>query len=623
MAVDAHSGVNLIPVVTLLAAGVLAVPLFKRIGLDSVLGYMFAGLVIGPMGLGLISDPQMMLHVAELGVVLFLFVIGLEMQPSRLWALRRAILGLGVLQVAFCSGLLTLGGMLLGYPPLVAFIFGMGFVLTSTAIVFQVLNERGELNMEKGQRMVSILLLEDLAIVPLLAFVAFMSPVTTPDAANDGLRTSMALGVLAVMVVIGKYLLNPLFRSLAQANAREVMSAAALLVVLGAALIMQQIGLSMELGAFMAGVLLSESAFRHQLEADVEPFRGILLGLFFLSVGMSLDVPVIIAHIGLISLAVIIFMGLKGLGIYLVARLLKTGREEAVQRAALMAQGGEFAFVLFAAATSARIIDGATNAVFTSAVILSMVLTPFLVKLIQHIPGYKQEPSMDGIESPQGLMDEVLIIGFGRFGHMASQALLARGIQISIIDTDVEMIRVAASFGYKVYYGDGTRLDILHAAGAQEAKIVMICVDRPEVAKRIASLVKKEFPLTPIMVRAYDRRSSLALMQVGVDYQIRETLESAFVFSREALQRLGVTPHDAEEIVREVRARDVKLLERQLAQGLKPLRRTGNKAERLLFTENIRPAPLTPPQKAGTAGNEEAARLLQESEGSADESRRS
>lgn len=230
---------------------------------------------------------------------------------------------------------------------------------------------------------------------------------------------------------------------------------------------------------------------------------------------------------------------------------------------------------------------------------------------------------MDGIESPQGLMGEVLIIGFGRFGHMASQALLARGIQISIIDTDVEMIRVAASFGYKVYYGDGTRLDILHAAGAQEAKIVMICVDRPEVAKRIASLVKKEFPLTPIMVRAYDRRSSLALMQVGVDYQIRETLESAFVFSREALQRLGVTPHDAEEIVREVRARDVKLLERQLAQGLKPLRRTGNKAERLLFTENIRPAPLTPPQKAGTAGNEEAARLLQESEGSADESRRS
>lgn len=623
MAVDAHSGVNLIPVVTLLAAGVLAVPLFKRIGLDSVLGYMFAGLVIGPMGLGLISDPQMMLHVAELGVVLFLFVIGLEMQPSRLWALRRAILGLGVLQVAFCSGLLTLGGMLLGYPPLVAFIFGMGFVLTSTAIVFQVLNERGELNMEKGQRMVSILLLEDLAIVPLLAFVAFMSPVTTPDAANDGLRTSMALGVLAVMVVIGKYLLNPLFRSLAQANAREVMSAAALLVVLGAALIMQQIGLSMELGAFMAGVLLSESAFRHQLEADVEPFRGILLGLFFLSVGMSLDVPVIIAHIGLISLAVIIFMGLKGLGIYLVARLLKTGREEAVQRAALMAQGGEFAFVLFAAATSARIIDGATNAVFTSAVILSMVLTPFLVKLIQHIPGYKQEPSMDGIESPQGLMGEVLIIGFGRFGHMASQALLARGIQISIIDTDVEMIRVAASFGYKVYYGDGTRLDILHAAGAQEAKIVMICVDRPEVAKRIASLVKKEFPLTPIMVRAYDRRSSLALMQMGVDYQIRETLESAFVFSREALQRLGVTPHDAEEIVREVRARDVKLLERQLAQGLKPLRRTGNKAERLLFTENIRPAPLTPPQKAGTAGNEEAARLLQESEGSVDESRRS
>jgi len=604
MAAEAHSGVNLIPVVVLLAAGVIAVPLFKRMGLDSVLGYMFAGLIVGPFGLGLFNDPQTILHIAELGVVMFLFVIGLEMQPSRLWALRKEILGLGLMQVMFCGCLLTIAGVLFGYTPIIAFIFGMGFVLTSTAIVFQALNERGELNMEKGQRIVSILLLEDAAIVPLLAFVAFMSPTGTHNDSSQWLQIGIAVGALAALVVTGKYLLNPMFSILARANAREAMTAAALLVVLGAALLMQLSGLSMALGAFMAGVLLSESTFRHQLEADIEPFRGILLGLFFLGVGMSLDISVVTQNIGLIAAAVVGFMLLKGVGIYTVARVLKTQHDGALQRAALMAQGGEFAFVLFAAATSASIIDSATSAIFTSAVILSMVLTPFVVALIQRLP-QQQQVSMDGIESPDGLTGEVLIIGFGRFGQMVSQPLLARGVNVSIIDSDVEMIQVAASFGYKVYYGDGTRLDILHAAGAKHVKIVMICVDKPEIAVKIASLIKDECPLTPVMARAYDRRVALSLLKVGVDYQLRETLESAFEFGLAALQQLGVPEVEAQDIINEVRQRDLQRLELQMVEGLA--------AGREYFQVNaIRPAPLTNPRKSGTAGNEEAARVLGE-----------
>ncbi len=399
----AHHGVDLIPVVALLAAGVIAVPLFKRFGLDSVLGYLAAGLVIGPYGLGLFDDPETIISVAELGVVMFLFVIGLEMQPSRLWSLRRQILGLGVIQVAASGAALTGIGVLLGYSPAVAFVFGMGFTLTSTAIVFQVLNEQGELSTPKGQRIVSILLLEDIAIVPLLAFVAFIAPGgEATDAGDRWLSVGIALGAIVAVVLVGRFLLNPMFRLLAQANAREVMTAAALLVVLGAALVMDLGGLSMAMGAFLAGVLLSESSFRHQLEADIEPFRGILLGLFFLGVGMALDLDVIAANIGIVALAVLAFMAVKGAVIYAIARTLRTGHREALERAAVMAQGGEFAFVLYATAAGVGLIDGPTNAIFTSTVILSMVLTPFVIMALRGVMR-AEEPSLDGVETADGL----------------------------------------------------------------------------------------------------------------------------------------------------------------------------------------------------------------------------
>ncbi len=604
----AHHGVDLVPVVALLAAGVIAVPLFKRLGLDSVLGYLAAGLVIGPFGLGLFTDPEAIINVAELGVVMFLFVIGLEMQPSRLWGLRREILGLGVLQVAASGAVLTGAGVLLGYSPAVAFIFGIGFTLTSTAIVFQILNEQGELSTPKGQRIVSILLLEDMAIVPLLAFVAFIAPGGEDmTAADRWLSVASALGVLAALVVVGRYLLNPMFGILAQANAREVMTAAALLVVLGAALAMEVGGLSMAMGAFLAGVLLSESTFRHQLEADIEPFRGILLGLFFLAVGMALDLTVIAANVGMIAIAVVAFMALKGVVIFLVAVLLRSDRREALERAGLMAQGGEFAFVLYSAAAVSGLIDGRTNAIFTSTVIVSMILTPFVMMALRRLVR-EAAPSMDGIEAPHDLHGSVLVIGFGRFGQIVTQPLLLRGIDVSIIDNDVEMIQAASNFGFKVYYGDGTRLDILHAAGAHHAQAVLVCVDKPEVAALIVEHMKAEYPLVPVLARAYDRGAAIRLIEAGADYQIRETLESAFAFGAETLAQLGVPEMERLELMDEVRRRDGERLELQVAGGIY----AGND---LLKGNAPTPTPLSRPRQPGRAGNEETASVIKARQG--------
>jgi glutathione-regulated potassium-efflux system protein KefB len=570
-----------------------------------VLGYLAAGLAIGPWGLQLFTDPAAILHVAELGVVLFLFVIGLEMQPSRLWGLRRQIAGLGLFQVVVCGVLLTGAGILLGYSPAVAFVFGMGFVLTSTAIVFQMLEERGKVSTPFGQKITSILLLEDMAIVPLLAIVAFLAPgQASAGLSEQATGVAIALGVLAGLVLTGRYLLNPMFTLLAKSGAREVMTAAALLVVLGAAYAMQLGGLSMAMGAFLAGVLLSESTFRHQLEADIEPFRGILLGLFFLGVGMTLDLHVVFDNLAFLAGIVILYMMLKGIGIYAVARITGAANREAIGRASLMAQGGEFAFVLFAAAASTGIIDQATSALFSSTIVASMMLTPLVTSLaIRLMP--KDEASVDGLDVPENLTGNVLIIGFGRFGQMVSQPLLARGVDVSIIDIDVEMIQVAAKFGFKVYYGDGTRLDILHAAGAANAEIIMICVDQAEASIRIAELAKAEFPLVSVMARAYDRGAALALIEKGVDYQIRETMESAFVFGSEALRRLGVDEEDVVSIIDDVRSRDIRRFEMQMTDGIY--------AGREYFRNNQPvPQPLTVPQQPGRAGNKEAGEIIGE-----------
>ena len=561
----AAHGVDLIPVVALLGAAVIGVPLFKRLGLGSVLGYLAAGLLLGPSGIGLISDPESVLTTAELGVVMFLFIIGLEMEPSKLWALRKQIFGLGVIQVLTCGALLTGVGILLGFAPVVAFIFGMGFVLTSTAIVMQILGERGELATESGQRMVSILLLEDLAIVPLLAVVAILAPTTgeETDLVTRLLGIGAPIGAVVLLIFLGQRIMNPFFALLASSKLREVMTAAALLVVLGAALLFQASGLSMAMGAFLAGVLLSTSTFRHQLEADVEPFRGILLGLFFLAVGMSLDLDIVADSWQLIAMSVVAYMLVKAGAIYVIARVLKSNHAEALERAVLMGQGGEFAFVLYTTAVAAGIIDAPTNAIFTATVIVSMVLTPFFIIGLRFVMP-KQEQSMEGVTEVDGLSESILVIGFGRFGQIASQALLGQGHRLSIIDNDTEMIRVAAQFGFKIYYGDGTRLDILRAAGAANVDLVLICIDDKAAATRIAELFRDEFPLVKVMARAFDRVHAIELTRIGVEYQLRELFESALVFGAQAIRTLGATEEEIGTVLEGVRQRDRLRFEVQL-----------------------------------------------------------
>ena len=565
MSSEAHS-ISLIAPVVLLVAAVIAVPIFKRIGLELVLGYLIAGLIIGPFGFAFFQDSASILHIAELGIVMYLFVIGLEMQPSHLWGLRREIFGLGTLQIVACATALTGVGLLFGFTWQVAFIGAAGFVLTSTAIVMQLLGDRGDIAQPQGQKIVAILLFEDLLIVPLLAIVAFMAPNHVVESTSARLE-NIGIGLIAIagLIAAGYWLLNPLFRLLAAAKAREVMTAAALLVVLGAALLMQVSGLSMAMGAFLAGVLLSESTFRHQIEADIEPFRGILLGLFFLGVGMSLDLSVVKQNWQLIVSGVIAMMFAKSLMIYIVARITQSRHTEALDRALLMAQGGEFAFVLFSAALTAQVIDNTVKSNLTAIIVLSMVLTPILGILFKRFTETKDSVSLDNVDIAEGLSGSILMIGFGRFGQVTSQLLLARGVDVTIIDNDIDMIQNAEKFGFKIYYGDGCRLDILHASGASAAEAIVICVDSKQTTNRIVELVTHEFPLAKVLVRSYDREHSLHLVKQQVDYMIRETFESAIKFGEVILEQLGVDEHEVRMISNEIRERDNERFETEIA----------------------------------------------------------
>ncbi|CAN5301642.1 monovalent cation:proton antiporter-2 (CPA2) family protein [soil metagenome] len=596
--------------VALLAAAVVAVPLFKRFKLGAVLGYLAAGLIIGPFGFRLIQDAEAVLHVAELGVVMFLFIIGLEMRPARLWSLRKEIFGLGAMQVLTCGALLTCAALLAGLPGPAAVIAGFGFALSSTAIVMQLLDERNETADPAGQRVVSVLLFEDLSIVPLLALVAVFGGLFGTAVENPQpiwLTIGFAIAAVAAVYVIGKWLLNPAFRILAQYGGREVMTAGALLVVLGAAWAMDLGGLSMAMGAFLAGVLLSESTFRHQLEADVEPFRGILLGLFFLSVGMSLDLGGVIRDWPIILGGVVAFMAAKMAGVYAIARI-KSDHGEAMKRAALMGEGGEFAFVLYAAALAAGLFDARSAAILSAVVILSMALTPIRMMLADRFkPRGPDALSLEGVDAAEDLRERVLIIGFGRFAQVVAQPLLSRDVDVSIVDMDVEMIQAAGKFGFKVYYGDGTRLDVLRASGAEKAETILVCVDKPEAADRIVELVKSEFPLTKLFVRAYDRGHSIRLIKAGVEFHIRETFESALAFGEHVLKDLGFSEDEARETIEDVRRRDQERLTLQVAGGLQ--------AGGSLWRNNTttpQPEPYVKPRREGQALNEQAAEVLED-----------
>lgn len=556
----AEGASQLVSVVTLLGAAIIAVPIFKRLGLGSVLGYLAAGLAIGPFGLKLFSDPQSIIHVAELGVVMFLFIIGLEMKPSHLWGLRRQIFGLGSMQVVVCAILLTCVGMSFGYSWQVSFVGGAGFVLTSTAIVMQVLSERGDIATPRGQKMVSILLFEDLIIVPLLAIVTFLAP-TDPNHIADTQPVWQKIGIaglsVTALVVVGIWVLNPLFRLLAKTKIRELMTAAALFVVLGSALLMEEGGLSTAMGAFVAGVLLSESSFRHQLEADIEPFRGLLLGLFFLGVGMALDLNVVFENWALILSAVIAMMVVKSLCIFVIAKLMKSTNSVAADRAVIMAQGGEFAFVLYAAATAQGVISLEEQANLTAIVVLSMIFAPITIILHNKFVAPRLmdkvgERAEDHIEEQH----PIILVGIGRYGQIVNHVLTMSGYHPTIIDLNESQVEDAKKYGIKSYYGNATRPEILHNAGIETAELLIVAVDDKHQATHIVELARSMNPNIKIIARAYDRVHVFELYKAGADKQVRETFDSALRNGRAALEMLGVEPEVADEICKYYFERD-------------------------------------------------------------------
>ena len=556
--------------VVYLAAAVVVVPLFIRFRLGAVLGYLAAGILIGPSVLALVSEPEQVLKFAEFGIVLLLFVIGLELQPSRLWALRRDIFGLGAAQVVLCG--LALTGLVMALTSLswqAALVVGLPLGLSSTALVMQLLNERDIAGTEFGTRSFSMLLFQDLAIVPLLTIVAALSRVPDPDALPGWQLALMTVAALGFLVFVGRYLLPPVFRIIGTLGAREAFVAAALLSVLGSALLMASLGLSMALGAFVAGVMLAESPYRHALEADIEPFRGLLLGLFFVAIGMTLDLGVVRNQWPLVVALVIGVMTVKTGVIFALARGFGTGTTRAFQMGLLLSQGGEFGFVLFAEAARGLLITTPAAQLFGAVVTLSMALTPliFLLASKLRVGAAAVATSRDGPETAaygNGKKGRAIVVGGGRFGQVVAQMLAARGVTVTTIDLDAELIDVSQRFGVKVYWGDGRRLDILRAAGIDRADVLIMAIDGAWDPGTVLNPIRTEWPDLAILARAFDRTHLLALRRAGVETVVRETFDSGVEMGREALSTLGTPIGVIDAIDAEFRRRDADRLALQL-----------------------------------------------------------
>ncbi len=599
------------PVLTFLSAAVVGVPIFRLLGQSAVLGYLVAGVVIGPFGFSLIAEPETAASVAEIGVVLLLFIVGLELEISRLVSMRRDIFGLGAAQLALCALVLAGAGLIFGLSLAAAAVTGIALALSATAVALQLLEERGDLGSGYGSRAFAVLLFQDISVVAILAVLPLLASAgATPEGGwiEGALRSTAiaGLGIVAV-ILVGRYGLNPFFRLLAASGGREVMTAAALLVVLGTALLMEEVGLSMAMGAFLAGVMLAESNFRHQLEADIEPFRGMLLGLFFMSVGMSIDGGLLTAHwpalLGATTAAILVKVALVA-GLF---RLFGSSWLDAVRGGAVLAPAGEFAFVILPAAGELRLLDPAATRFAVALSALTMIVGPIAAKaldtgLARRRPEVVETPA-DTIESAEA---RVLVVGFGRFGHLATQVLLAEGVSVTVIDKDVEQIRNAARFGFRVYYGDGTRLDVLRAAGIGRAELLCICIDDAQAALKIVDIVHEEFASVRTYLRAYDRNHAIELMNRDVDFQVRETLESALGFGRAALEGLGLSEQAALARVEDVRKRDLARLVLQQAGALPD----GAGWMRGASTE-LRPEPLTEPQRPSRALSAETRGLIE------------
>jgi len=559
----AYSSDPIVLVLILLAAGLIAVPIFQRFKLGAVLGYLAAGLAIGP-ALGLVSDIDAVATVAEFGVVLFLFIIGLELKPTTLWSLRKSIFGSGSGQMLGSTLLLSGAAMMFGFSWQSALIIGWALALSSTAIALAILDERHERETPHGKATFGILLFQDLTVVPLLALASILAP--RGDGGMGLTEVGIALGAVVALVIIGRFILNPLFHILAKTGVREVMTAGALMIVLGAAFVMEQANLSTALGALIAGVMLSESDFRHQLEADIEPFRGLLMGLFFLAVGLSIDLGVLtdqfLVIVAITLLGLIIKLGVT----YAVMRMMGEDHAAGVKTTAYVCQFGEFGFVVFGVALAGGLVDGPTQSILACAVALSMALTPVLINAAYALTKNKTSETME--EDYSSAQARVLIIGFGRFGQFVSQTVQAGGERVTVIDTDADRIRDAKRFKARIYYGDGTRLDILAAAGLARADILAVCTDGRATTTRIVEAVREAYPDLPIYARAYDRGHALELLKIGATEAVRETFHSSIEMGRQVLLELGIPEDEADFRVADVQARDEKRFAMQAEDGI-------------------------------------------------------
>ena len=550
-----------------LAAAVIAVPLAKKLGLGAIIGYLAAGMAIGPWGLGLVTNVQDILHFAEFGVVLMLFLIGLELEPKRLWNLRRPIFGWGSAQLLGCAGLLTGAAMLFGVTWQTALVAGLGLALSSTAIALQAISERNLMPTSSGQAGFSILLFQDVAAIPILALLPLLAVVSGENEAlaqsNRALEAIKIVAVIGGIILGGRLLLRPLLRWIANSGTPEIFTAASLLLVVGIAGLMQLVGLSMGLGAFLAGVLLATSEYRRELETDIEPFKGLLLGLFFIAVGMSIDFGVLWKSPGLMAAILLGFLSLKLALIYGLAALLKLPYQERPVFVVLLAQGGEFAFVVFQAAAGAHVFSAETAALLIGAVALSMLISPLLLLAVDKLllPRYANcnTPRMEEISEQQEA--PVIIAGFGRYGQIVGRMLLAQGIAPTVLDHDADMIEAIRVFGYRVFYGDATRLDLLRTAGAASAKIIVVSVDDMEQSLKIVDLVKEHFPQLQIVARARDVTHWNALRDRGVMRVERELFESSLRSARTVLELLGQPPHEARQSAMRFRQHNLALFE--------------------------------------------------------------
>ena len=556
--------------VIMLGAAMVFVMLFRRLGLGAVLGYLVAGALVGPDGLGLISAPEEMLHIADFGIVLLLFLVGLELHPNRLWRLKQDIFGLGLLQVTV-SGLAiaALIYVVAGFSVAASLAIGLPLALSSTAQVLPSLRADGSINTPAGERAFSILLFQDLSIVPLITIVAALSRAPVDPLAPPGWQLGLyTLAAIAGLVLAGRFLINPLFRLVGRISERELFVVAGLFIVLASAAVMEALHLSTALGAFIAGVMLADSPYRHELEADVDPFRSILLGLFFLAVGMMLDLDAITSRpLFVIGMAAAL-IALKAAILFGLARAFGMKPRRALKLGLLLSQGGEFGFVLFAAAQRSLLIEPAAASLFGAIVTVSMAATPFLMMVNDWLDRRGSRNAGAGLDGPElSGTTQAIVVGYGRFGQTVAQMLMAKGITVTLIDSKPSQIEISGAFGSKVYYGDGTRLDLLRLAGAGDAKAILFCLDdRHPTAHRLEPILKA-FPQAAVFVRAFDRLHLMELAPLHIECTVREVFESAVMMGREALALFCVDEAEAARVEKEYRERDRQRLDSQTASG--------------------------------------------------------